>query len=329
MIARLAFIACMLIVSVVSVSAQEPPMPMQPVLTLAPPPGTEKPEGFQVSGNPEEARQQIVDMFFDMMDVNGDGALSKEELKAWVVLPPFMPGMPGGQPPFPPGPFPPGTPPPPTGMMPPPGPFPPGTPPPLPPGDMPPGPFPPGTPPPPPPGDLPPGAFPPPPPPGDMPPGAFPPPPGDMPPGAFPPPPGTPPPSTDMMPPEGMKIPPECTPELSAAELLPQATDVPCGGDVGNLIFRTVCNADCCRFQAISPPAGRTASCFRIESMTPNRVVITIAKEADGTIVYDSRTDGLENIGRVVITGEAVYRIEMLPESDPGARATVAFVDHP
>jgi hypothetical protein len=24
-----------------------------------------------------------------------------------------------------------------------------------------------------------------------------------------------------------------------------------------------------------------------------------------------------------------VYRIEMLPESDPGARATVAFVDHP
>jgi hypothetical protein len=130
------------------------------------------------------------------------------------------------------------------------------------------------------------------------------------------------------MPPEGTKVPPECTPELSSSELLPQAVDVPCGDAKGNLLFRTVCNTDCCRSQAISLPAGRTASCFRIESQTPSKVVITISAEAGGAVLYDSRKDGLENIGKLVL-GEGVYRIEMLPESDPGARATVAFVDHP
>ncbi|MEW6752795.1 MAG: hypothetical protein AB1505_17725 [Candidatus Latescibacterota bacterium] len=136
--------------------------------------------------------------------------------------------------------------------------------------------------------------------------------------------------------PEGgtMNVPPECTSELFTSEMGPQQTNVPCGSQEGNEVFRTVCNTTGFNSQAISLPAGRMASCFGIEAMTPNLVVFTIYAEADpGGAIYDTRRDGLENIGNVALVadaGDAVYRIELdMAESDPGARVTVRFNDHP
>jgi len=131
-----------------------------------------------------------------------------------------------------------------------------------------------------------------------------------------------------------LPVPPECTDELVTSEMDPQDTNVVCGGQEGNVVFRTVCNEEGYNSQAISLPADRMASCFGIEAITKNKVIIVIYAEADpGGLIYDSTRDGLENIGMVELVaddGDAVYRVELdMDESDPGARVTVRFNDHP
>lgn len=63
-----------------------------PMLVLMPPPDTEKPEGVEISENPEEAFGQIANIFFDMMDVDGNGELNRDELMAWASPPPMHDG---------------------------------------------------------------------------------------------------------------------------------------------------------------------------------------------------------------------------------------------
>lgn len=141
-----------------------------------------------------------------------------------------------------------------------------------------------------------------------------------------------------FMPPEGGPLaglpdPPVCDGSMVSNELLPQAVDSPCGTSMGNLIFRTVCNAPGYNGQAISLPAGRTASCFGIEAITKNVVILKIYPEADpATLLFDSTRDGLENIGAVMGSlapaADTVYRIELdMAASAPDARVTVRFVD--
>ncbi len=60
-----------------------------PMLVLMPPPDTEEPEGVEISENPEEAFGQIADIFFDMMDTDGNGELNRDELMAWLAPPPM------------------------------------------------------------------------------------------------------------------------------------------------------------------------------------------------------------------------------------------------
>lgn len=294
------FTAGVLLTGVAVALAQNPPMqpppPMSPGMVphimLAPPPGTEKPEGVQISPNYDEAKDQVVDLFFNMMDTNKDGQLSKDELNAWVagvMIPPPDGMMP------PPGEMPPPPPPgdaPPSGMMPPPGPMSPGM---MPPSGM-------------------------------MPPGMMPPPPsGMMPPPGEMPPPGPPP--MGMM---GGMVPPDCSAELVNSELLPQAENVTCGSSEGNLLFRTVCNMPGFDSQAVSLPDGRDADCFGIESQTSGVVVFTIYPESDpSNLIFDSTRDGLHNIGAVHLGDTGVYRIDLdEAASDPNAKVTVRFVDH-
>jgi hypothetical protein len=61
-----------------------------PMLVLMPPPDVEKPEGVEISEDPEEAFQQIFDVFFEMMDHDGNGELAHGELAGWVHPPPHM-----------------------------------------------------------------------------------------------------------------------------------------------------------------------------------------------------------------------------------------------
>ena len=52
-----------------------------PMLVLMPPPDAEKPEGVEMSEDPEEAFHQMFDIFFDMMDQDGNGELNPDELR--------------------------------------------------------------------------------------------------------------------------------------------------------------------------------------------------------------------------------------------------------
>lgn len=60
-----------------------------PMLVLMPPPDIEEPEGVEISENPEEAFGQIANIFFDMMDVDRNGELNRDELMAWLSPPPM------------------------------------------------------------------------------------------------------------------------------------------------------------------------------------------------------------------------------------------------
>lgn len=138
----------------------------------------------------------------------------------------------------------------------------------------------------------------------------------------------------EMPPPMGMmgdKVPPECSAELVNSEMLPQAENVACGSSSGNLLFRTVCNMAGFDSQAISLPDGRDADCFGIESQTAGVVVFTVYPESDpSNLIFDSTRDGLHNIGAVHLGDTGVYRIDLdEAASDPGARVTVKFIDHP
>jgi hypothetical protein len=63
-----------------------------PMLVLMPPPDAEKPEGIEMSEDPEEAFHQMFGIFFDMMDQDGNGELNPDELRGWVHPPPHMDG---------------------------------------------------------------------------------------------------------------------------------------------------------------------------------------------------------------------------------------------
>ena len=139
--------------------------------------------------------------------------------------------------------------------------------------------------------------------------------------------PNMPPPPGEM----GGMAPPECSAEVLNNELQPQATNAPCGTTEGNLVFRTVCNMPGFANQAISLPDGRDADCFRIESQGGGAVVFKIFPESDPTnVIFDSTRDGLEHINAVHLGASGVYRISLDEKaSGPGAKVTVAFVDHP
>ena len=65
-----------------------------PMLVIMPPPDVEKPEGIEMSEDPAEAFHQMFDVFFDMMDEDGNGELNHDELDGWVHPPPHMDGGP-------------------------------------------------------------------------------------------------------------------------------------------------------------------------------------------------------------------------------------------
>ncbi len=65
-----------------------------PMLVIMPPPDTEKPEGVEMTGDPEQDFGIVFDTFFGMMDQDGNGELNMDELRAWVHPRPG-PGGPG------------------------------------------------------------------------------------------------------------------------------------------------------------------------------------------------------------------------------------------
>ena len=65
-----------------------------PMLVIMPPPDTEKPEGVEMTGDPEQDFGIVFDTFFGMMDQDGNGELNMDELRAWVHPGPG-PGGPG------------------------------------------------------------------------------------------------------------------------------------------------------------------------------------------------------------------------------------------
>ena len=79
-----------------------PPPPDTPQLILMPPPDFVGPEDpGEPPADPEEAKGWLADHFHDGMDANGDGVVSKEELRAWVSWAhiPFMGPEEGEEPP--------------------------------------------------------------------------------------------------------------------------------------------------------------------------------------------------------------------------------------
>ena len=70
---------------------------MTPQMVLAPPPDTEKPEDVgEPPADPEMAAEWMADIFFMMMDTDGDGQLSKEEMAPWVLRVNMPPPPPEG-----------------------------------------------------------------------------------------------------------------------------------------------------------------------------------------------------------------------------------------
>lgn len=136
-----------------------------------------------------------------------------------------------------------------------------------------------------------------------------------------------------MPPPPGpLPTPPPCSDALRTSEQNPQKTGVPCNGKEGNLLFRTVCNADGYDTQAITLPAGRAAGCFGVEAITGGRVAFGIRVEG-GPVIYHS-SSGPFPPGFIITdtmpsaTGKYTIFLDR-GASDPGAAVTVRFVDYP
>lgn len=126
-------------------------------------------------------------------------------------------------------------------------------------------------------------------------------------------------------------LPPECSDELRRVEAQPQAQGVTCGAGAGQLAFRTVCNAPGHTSLAIQLPEGRDAACFGVEATTPQTPFFRIAAEGDPErVLFDSSRDRLDDLGQVYLADPGAYRIDLdEAASAPGARVTVRFVDYP
>ena len=84
--------------------------------------------------------------------------------------------------------------------------------------------------------------------------------------------------------------PPLCDEDLRSSELTPQEENYPCSGSesVGNLIYRTVCNMDPYKSEAISLPFERAADCFGLEAIRGSGITFEIVEESTGTSVFNT-----------------------------------------
>ncbi len=131
----------------------------------------------------------------------------------------------------------------------------------------------------------------------------------------------------------GLPEPPPCGDDLRTSELGVQEANKACEGSesVGNLIFRTVCNAEPYNSEAISLPPDRAADCFDIEAIRGSGITFEIIEESTGNVRYNT-SEGPDQFKRLVLTGGpsgAVYRIVLLSGDSPDASITVRFIDHP
>ena len=55
-----------------------------PIVLLTPPEGAEKPEGVEMTGDPEQDWPVVLETFHSMMDADGSGDLSLDELASWA-----------------------------------------------------------------------------------------------------------------------------------------------------------------------------------------------------------------------------------------------------
>ena len=131
----------------------------------------------------------------------------------------------------------------------------------------------------------------------------------------------------------GLPQPPPCDEGVRESELSPQDVNVACSSSesVGNLIFRTVCNEDPYKSEAISLPSGRAADCFAIEAIRGSGITFEIVEESTGTAVFNT-ADGKHAFDTLVLTGgpsgTKVYRINLLSGDTPDASLTIRFIDH-
>ena len=132
---------------------------------------------------------------------------------------------------------------------------------------------------------------------------------------------------------EGRPYPPECSEDVRNSELLPQGENVACGRSesVGNLLFRTVCNAAPYNTNAISLPEGRAADCFGVEAIKGHNIVFEIVEEATGTVVFDTSMGktAFDTLVLVGGPGGTVYQIKLVSADEADARITIKFIDHP
>ena len=131
----------------------------------------------------------------------------------------------------------------------------------------------------------------------------------------------------------GLPEPPPCGDDLRTSELGVQEENKACEGSesVGNLIFRTVCNAEPYNSEAISLPPDRAADCFDIEAIRGSGITFEIIEESTGNVVFNT-IEGPDQFKRLVLTGGpsgTVYRIVLLSGDSPDASITVRFIDHP
>ncbi len=128
--------------------------------------------------------------------------------------------------------------------------------------------------------------------------------------------------------------PPPCGEDLRSRELTPQEENYPCSGSesVGNLIYRTVCNMDPYKSEAISLPFERAADCFGLEAIRGSGITFEIIEESTGTSVFNT-ADGKAAFETLVLTGgpsgTKVYRINLLSGDSSDASLTIRFIDHP
>jgi hypothetical protein len=80
------FILALSLIGMATATAIAQPMPPPPELILAPPPGTELPPPPEPPPeDPEEAKMMLFADLFALMDTDGDGKISREEMMAWVM----------------------------------------------------------------------------------------------------------------------------------------------------------------------------------------------------------------------------------------------------